>query len=121
MLREYGVYTNLANPDHPRVETAHQLRLQQSRELQGVRHRPVVDTTEEQALRRRRREAMVLNEGDRPVSQEDIIQGGGGMSVDEVRVAEQALETLTRREREFASGSSASDGVQSVHGLDEES
>jgi hypothetical protein len=29
---------------------------------------------EEQATRRRRREAIVLNEGDRPVTQEDIIQ-----------------------------------------------
>lgn len=40
------------------------------------------ESPEELALRRRRREVMVLNEGDRPVGEEDIIQpveveGGG--------------------------------------------
>jgi len=32
------------------------------------------ESPEEQALRRRRREAIVLNEGNRPVTQDDIIQ-----------------------------------------------
>lgn len=39
------------------------------------------ESPEELALRRRRREVMVLNEGDRPVGEEDIIQpveGEGG-------------------------------------------
>lgn len=38
-----------------------------------VRLRPVEESPEERSLRRRRREAMVLNEGG-PVSQENIIQ-----------------------------------------------
>lgn len=36
--------------------------------------RPLDGNTEEQALRRRRREAMVLSEGGRPLGREDIIQ-----------------------------------------------
>jgi len=32
------------------------------------------DSPEERALRRRRREAIVLNESNRPVTQDDIIQ-----------------------------------------------
>ena len=67
--------------------------------VRGARARPHEESTEEQALRRRRREAMVLNEGDRPVSQDDIIQRGGRMTDDETRIAEQALATLARVER----------------------
>ncbi|KAF2099815.1 hypothetical protein NA57DRAFT_55756 [Rhizodiscina lignyota] len=39
-----------------------------------ARPRPQEESVEEVARRRRRREAMVLNEGDRPVSERDIIQ-----------------------------------------------
>jgi len=67
--------------------------------VRGARARPHEESPEEQALRRRRREAMVLNEGDRPVSQDDIIQRGGRMTDDETRIAEQALATLARMER----------------------
>ena len=55
--------------------------------VRGARARPHEESPEEQALRRRRREAMVLNEGDRPVSQDDIIQRGGRMTDDETRIA----------------------------------
>ncbi|KAF2498419.1 hypothetical protein BU16DRAFT_456334 [Lophium mytilinum] len=103
MLQDHELYIDLCDPDNPRIETMHQVRLQQSRTAgRMLRTRQLSDTALElAALRRRRREAMVLNEGDRPVSQEDIIQGGGGMSDEDVRVAEQALETLSRRDREF--------------------
>ena len=67
--------------------------------VRGARARPHEESPEEQALRRRRREAMVLNEGDRPVSQDDIIQRGGRMTDDETRRAEQALATLARMDR----------------------
>jgi hypothetical protein len=67
--------------------------------VRGARARPHEESPEEQALRRRRREAMVLNEGDRPVSQDDIIQRGGRITDDETRIAEQALATLARMER----------------------
>lgn len=67
--------------------------------VRGARARPHEESLEEQALRRRRREAMVLNEEDRPVSQDDIIQRGGRMTDDETRIAEQALATLARMER----------------------
>jgi len=60
--------------------------------VRGARARPHEESPEEQALRRRRREAMVLNEGDRPVSQDDIIQRGG-------RVTDDELEQLNRRWR----------------------
>jgi hypothetical protein len=62
------------------------------------RSRQLEESPEEMALRRRRREAMVLNEGDRPVSQDDIIQrqGGGQMTEEETRAAESALEDITR-------------------------
>lgn len=36
--------------------------------------RPLEGSAEEQALRRRRREAMVLSEGGRPLGRDDIIQ-----------------------------------------------
>jgi hypothetical protein len=58
------------------------------------------ESHEEQALRRRRREAIVLNEGDRPLSQDDIIQRSGPSAVirprDEVetRRVERALEEI---------------------------
>jgi hypothetical protein len=58
------------------------------------------ESHEEQALRRRRREAIVLNEGDRPLSQDDIIQRSGSSTVmrprDEVetRRVERALEEI---------------------------
>lgn len=43
---------------------------------------------------------MVLNEGDRPVSQDDIIQSDEGrMTEAEARVVEQALEDRSRAER----------------------
>lgn len=38
----------------------------------GPEMRGLEDSVEERDLRRRRREAMVLHEGDRPVSQEDV-------------------------------------------------
>lgn len=40
----------------------------------GTRMRQREDSPEERALRRRRREAIVLNESNRPVTQDDIIQ-----------------------------------------------
>jgi hypothetical protein len=58
------------------------------------------ESHEEQALRRRRREAIVLNEGDRPLSQDDIIQRSGSSTAvrprDEVetRRVERALEEI---------------------------
>ncbi|OCK81017.1 hypothetical protein K432DRAFT_404168 [Lepidopterella palustris CBS 459.81] len=64
--------------------------------IRGARARAHEESPEEQALRRRRREAMVLNEGDRPVSQDDIIQQGGRMTDVEARMAEHALATLAR-------------------------
>ena len=46
------------------------------------RERMHAESPEEIALRRRRREAIVLNDGNRPVAQEDIIQRGiGGVRV----------------------------------------
>lgn len=55
------------------------------------------DSPEEQALRRRRREAIVVNEGDRPVTQEDIIQRFDGRPRDELetRRVERALEEVS--------------------------
>lgn len=61
---------------------------------------------DEQQLRRRRREAVVVNEGDRPISQDDIIQadGSGRLSRRDARAAELALETIARRERNLTNG-----------------
>ena len=44
--------------------------------LSERRARARAESPEEVALRRRRREAIVMNDGDRPVAQEDIIQRG---------------------------------------------
>ncbi|KAF2459964.1 hypothetical protein BDY21DRAFT_337005 [Lineolata rhizophorae] len=66
-----------------------------ARNFNQSRARPLAEESpEEQALRRRRREAMVLNEGDRPVSADDIIQRGGRVLDEEVRRTERALATL---------------------------
>jgi hypothetical protein len=64
------------------------------------------ESAQEQQLRRRRREAVVINEGDRPISQDDIIQAGGSgrLSERDARVAELALETLSRRDRNITNG-----------------
>ncbi|KAF2403716.1 hypothetical protein EJ06DRAFT_527320 [Trichodelitschia bisporula] len=59
-----------------------------------TRARPHEESPEEQALRRRRREAIVLNEGDRPLSQDDIIQRGGRPRDDETSRTERALANL---------------------------
>lgn len=64
--------------------------------VRGARARPHEESPEEQALRRRRREAMVLNEGDRPVSQDDIIQRGGRMTDDEAQVADYNQSTMEK-------------------------
>ncbi|KAF2118365.1 hypothetical protein BDV96DRAFT_542102 [Lophiotrema nucula] len=45
-------------------------------------------TTSEQDLRRRRREAVVINEGDRPVSQEDVYMRGGNGELNNEQMAE---------------------------------
>jgi hypothetical protein len=64
----------------------------------------------ERDLRRRRREAMVLNEGDRPVSQEDVWMRDveGRLNTDESSRPRGALEALTgeqERSRESLSDS----------------
>ncbi|KAF2203764.1 hypothetical protein GQ43DRAFT_469718 [Delitschia confertaspora ATCC 74209] len=65
------------------------------------RRRGREDSFDEQELRRRRREAVIVNEGNRPVIQDDIIQEGGRgrLSAEEAREAELALEFLTNMER----------------------
>lgn len=66
----------------------------------GGRHRQLGDNPDQAALRRQRREAMVLNEGNRPVLQEDIIQRSTASFQDEtdqndVRQTELGLERLS--------------------------
>lgn len=61
----------------------------------GPRARTREESPEEMALRRRRREAMVLNEGDHPVRQDDIIQRGGRPRDDETARTERALASLS--------------------------
>ncbi|KAF1814095.1 hypothetical protein P152DRAFT_472860 [Eremomyces bilateralis CBS 781.70] len=61
----------------------------------SARTRTREENPEELALRRRRREAMVLNEGDHPVRQDDIIQRGGRARDDETAMTERALASLS--------------------------
>jgi hypothetical protein len=63
------------------------------------------ESVEEQALRRRRREAVVVNEGDHPLTQQDIIQRipshttiGPTREMENRRV-ERALEAISTEER----------------------
>lgn len=60
------------------------------------------DDTADQDLRRRRREAVIVNEGDRPISQDDIIVRGRNVRLNDrdAREAEAALEGISRRERD---------------------
>lgn len=51
--------------------------------LPAARSRLREESAEEQALRRRRREAMVLSEGPAPLSQRDIIEAGGARGAEE--------------------------------------
>ncbi|KAF2421028.1 hypothetical protein EJ08DRAFT_683194 [Tothia fuscella] len=68
------------------------------------------ESFEEQALRRRRREAIVLNEGDRPLSQDDIIQrNGSGSRVGSDRLRN-VTETTRRVERLFEEIARTGDG-----------
>jgi hypothetical protein len=67
------------------------------------RLRPREESIEEQALRRRRREAVVVNEGDHPLTQQDIIQrspshatAGATREIENRRLlVERALEALS--------------------------
>ena len=65
------------------------------------------ESIEEQALRRRRREAMVLSEGGRPLGRDDIIQRDNVVSDEDVEQdLERLIEDEARREDEERVGSS---------------
>lgn len=59
------------------------------RDLREPELRESEDSVEERDLRRRRREAMVINEGDRPVSQEDVWMrdGDGRLGTEEAQIS----------------------------------
>ena len=62
-------------PAIPRALRSSRSRRLQERHLEddrGPEMRGLEDSAEERDLRRRRREAMVLHEGNRPISQEDV-------------------------------------------------
>jgi hypothetical protein len=95
LLCEHGVVQEVQLPATPRA-----LRSSRSRRLQegmrdaegddrGPEMRGLEDSIEERDLRRRRREAMVLHEGDRPVSQEDVWMrdGDGRFGTEEMQVS----------------------------------
>jgi hypothetical protein len=91
LLCEHGVVQEVQLPATPR-----ELRSSRSRRLQerdgeddrGPEMRGLEDSAEERDLRRRRREAMVLHEGNRPVSQEDVWMrdGEGRFGTEEMQV-----------------------------------
>ncbi|KAF2187770.1 hypothetical protein K469DRAFT_704721 [Zopfia rhizophila CBS 207.26] len=97
LLSDYGVIQEVVFPPTPRATRARA----RSRRL-AARVREVGDELGELEvdLRRMRREAMVINEGDRPLSQEDVwMRGGAGrMSEEEARSVEGDLERISRRE-----------------------
>lgn len=65
-------------PEAPPRENPYTVRARRSalRALAGTNDRPREESFEEQALRRRRREAMVLGEVGRPIERADIIERG---------------------------------------------
>lgn len=81
------------------------------------------DDVEERDLRRRRREAVVINEGDRPISQEDVYMrdGEGRISTEEERIyrnsaGSEVLEAAMRRAREILEAQNDGEGRQEAEG-----
>ncbi|KAI9834734.1 MAG: hypothetical protein M1819_002819 [Sarea resinae] len=67
----------------------------------GMGRRLREESVEEQALRRRRREAMVFSEGGRPLGRNDIIQRDEGVRDEEVeRELEQLIDEVRREEED---------------------
>ncbi|ORY09444.1 hypothetical protein BCR34DRAFT_602833 [Clohesyomyces aquaticus] len=87
------------------------------RRAQRARNRQITEdeiSVEERELRRRRREAMVINEGDRPVSQEDVWMrdGSGRMSTEEARDPRELYEDLRRLADALASADETAEGLR---------
>jgi hypothetical protein len=91
LLCEHGVVQEVQLPATPRALRSSRSRRLQERDREddrGPEMRGLEDSAEERDLRRRRREAMVLHEGNRPVSQEDVWMrdGEGRFGTEEMQV-----------------------------------
>jgi len=91
MLCDYEVVQEVVLPPLPRPlrssreQGRRDLMWRDTGDRGGHERRGLDDSAEERDLRRRRREAMVINEGDRPLSQEDVWMrdGDGRLSTEE--------------------------------------
>ncbi|KAF2468236.1 uncharacterized protein BDR25DRAFT_305217 [Lindgomyces ingoldianus] len=119
LLCDYGVVQEVVLPPTPRT-----LRAERRPDpnatltwLDGRTNRPrnhEGSSAEERDLRRRRREAMVINEGDRPVSQEDVWMrdGTGRMSSEETRDPRELYADLRRLADALASADQTAEGLR---------
>jgi hypothetical protein len=87
LLEEYGYMGHQYGvpPPTPATPQAHRVGARREWLREGPTRVGLNGDLEERDLRRRRREAMVINEGDRPISQEDVWMrdGDGRMSTEE--------------------------------------
>ncbi|KAF2791560.1 hypothetical protein K505DRAFT_280489 [Melanomma pulvis-pyrius CBS 109.77] len=91
LLCDHDVVQQVVLPPTPRALRSSRSEGRRTLDWRDAREpemRGLEDSVEERDLRRRRREAMVINEGDRPVSQEDVWMrdGEGRMSTEEGRI-----------------------------------